>query len=374
MKKLRILIVLSQIRKALEHEWFVDFMDRSKFDFEFILLNARDSPMAAFLESRSVPVYHFTFRSNADLITIMFKMVALMRRNKYDIVHTHLIEACLTGLTAARLAGIPRRILTRHHSDLHHTWHPHAVKYDKFVNFLATDIIAISSVVENILIAWEGVRPNKVHLIPHGININIFNKSEGLQNRVMELKLKYGLQKCGKVIGVISRFTEWKGVQYIIPAFKKLLAQYPDCVILFANATGDYKDVLMEQCKAIPEKNIRFIEFEDDIPALYGLFDYFVHVPISQESEAFGQIYVEALAARVPSLFTRSGIASDFAKDKFNCIVVPFRDSESILKGIFTFINNKPLCLQLQDAGYETVVKNYTIQIKAAKLEELYLK
>ena len=64
-----------------------------------------------------------------------------------------------------------------------------------------------------------------------------------------------------------------------------------------------------------------------------------MHVPIDSMSEAFGQTYIEALASRVPSIFTLSGIACEFAKDRVNCLVVPYKDSDSIqlaLESIFS--------------------------------------
>jgi hypothetical protein len=61
--------------------------------------------------------------------------------------------------------------MTRHSSDFHHIYFPSAVKYDRFTNWLATDIVAISENVQNILLNWESVNPAKVHLIKHGIDL-----------------------------------------------------------------------------------------------------------------------------------------------------------------------------------------------------------
>src|SRR5256885_4070776 len=41
------------------------------------------------------------------------------------------------------------------------------------------------------------------------------------------------------------------------------------------------------------------------------LLDVFVHAPIAPQVEAFGQVYVEAMAAGVPSVITRAGIRSE---------------------------------------------------------------
>ena len=41
-------------------------------------------------------------------------------------------------------------------------------------------------------------------------------------------------------------------------------------------------------------------------------------MPINSECEAFGQVYIESLALKKPSNFTKSGIGSEFLEHKKN--------------------------------------------------------
>ncbi len=43
-----------------------------------------------------------------------------------------------------------------------------------------------------------------------------------------------------------------------------------------------------------------------------------MHVTIGKHYEAFGQIYVEALAAGIPSVFTLTGIAPEIIEHEHN--------------------------------------------------------
>jgi len=108
------------------------------------------------------------------------------------------------------------------------------------------------------------------------------------------------------VIGAISRFVQWKGVQHIIPAFQKILEQYPTAKLVLANAQGDYEETVKKCCIHFLPILTSKLNFEDDLAALYQLFDVFVHVPIEPRAEAFGQTYVESLISRIPSVFTLS--------------------------------------------------------------------
>ena len=57
---------------------------------------------------------------------------------------------------------------------------------------------------------------------------------------------------------------------------------------------------VMELLKKMDKSGYRLITFENDVPALYLTFSMFAHVPISKYAEAFGQIYIESLACRIP--------------------------------------------------------------------------
>lgn len=368
----RILVVFYSIRKAQEHEWFVQQIDRSKFHFEFALINGRDSFMESFLTEHGFAVHHFDYHGKSGLLTVTYGLWKLMLSGKYHAVHTHLFEGCLTGLTAAKLSGIKQRIMTRHSSDFHHVYFPSAVKWDKLTNLLATDIVAISENVRQILVQWEGVPERKVHLIHHGIKLEDYALDAVSNERIADLKAKYFIPPGVPVIGTISRFIEWKGLQYIIPAFRSILHQYPGAVLILANAKGTFRDQVLDHLSDLPESAYRVIEFENDVAALYRSFTCFVHTPVSPTAEAFGQIYLESLASRVPSVFSMSGVAPEFAVHERNCLVVPFRDKQAIASAILRLLGDPALAARLAETGYREVIKKFDNRIKISKLEALY--
>jgi glycosyltransferase involved in cell wall biosynthesis len=224
--------------------------------------------------------------------------------------------------------------------------------------------------VKNILTDWEKVDASKIRLIPHGFRLEEFENVD--PSRVEAIKKKYDLLLNEPVIGVISRFTEWKGVQYIIPAFSKLLSRHPQAVLMLLNAHGDYKVRILELLKEIPAKNYRLVPFEKDIPAVYKSFEVFVHTPVDDHSEAFGQTYVEALAAGIPSVFTLSGIAPDFIIDGQNALVVPHKDQAAIGQAIEKIIDDPALSAALRANGPASVRGSFELKKMISRLESLY--
>ena len=124
--------------------------------------------------------------------------------------------------------------------------------------------------------------------------------------------------------------------------------------------------------ETIPEYSYTEIEFEEDNAALFKCFDVFVHVPINTKIEAFGQIYIEALAAGIPGIFTLSGVAAEFIQDKKNALVVNFNSSDEIYNAINELIHNNELRNRIIENGRKDIAQLFSLSLMIEKLEKIY--
>jgi Glycosyltransferase len=370
MSKKKIVYIISDINKAIAYEWISEYLNKDKFTLYFILLNPSDSFLEQYLKTNGFDVHRINFRGKKDWFRSGLKLFRLLRRINPDAVHCHMFQANIVGLSVAKLANVKKRIYTRHYSSLHHIYFKKGVFWDKYFNYMATHIVAISDIVKKILINWEKADPSKIILIPHGFLLEDFDNVD--QSRIERFKRNTHINGKSPVIGVISRFTEWKGVQYIIPAFNEVLKKHPNAILLLLNAHGDYEATILKMLEKIPDQSFRTIRFENDIAAAYKSMDVFVHVPIDEHSEAFGQIYIESLAAGTPSVFTLSGIAPDFILNYYNALTVPFRNSSAIAKAVIEIVGNKELQQKLEENGKISVKENFGINRMINSLEKLY--
>lgn len=367
---IKITYIISDINKALAFEWIAQNINPQKFILSFIIINPGTSALEDYLKQQGYKVERITCRGKKDWPATFVRTYNLLRRWKPDAVHCHLIQATIIGLLAASLAGVGKRIYTRHHSSLHHMYFKKGVWWDKLSNKLATRIIAIAGVVKEILIQWENADPKKVILIPHGFQLDVFQTVD--EARISSFKERHSLTANKPILGVISRFTEWKGVQYIVPAFQRLLTDFPDAVLLLLNAQGDYEKNIVELLQQLPPESYRLIPFEQDIAAAYKSMDVFIHAPIDEHSEAFGQIYVEALAAELPSVFTLSGIAPDFIQEGKNAFVVPFKNADVIFEKLLYILNNYSAAKIIAQQGKSDVQELFSLDKMIHSLEALY--
>jgi len=233
---------------------------------------------------------------------------------------------------------------------------------------LATHVVATSENVRYVLRELEGVPEDKIRLVHHGFHFAAFDEAP-LPN-VEALRAKYDLGSSAPVIGVISRYIEWKGIEYIVEAARTVLSAHPDAVFIFANARGD--STIQATVRRLPARNYREIPFELDLFALYRLFDVYVHVPIDPRIEAFGQTYVEALIAAVPSVFTLSGVATEFIQGGRNALVVPHRASAQTAEAILRILADDALARRLSEAGRRDVESLFRVERMVEALSAIY--
>jgi glycosyltransferase involved in cell wall biosynthesis len=362
--------IVSDIDKASAFEWLGESFQQKGYRIKFILLNPGDSKLERFLLNREISFERVACRGKIDWLKAIWNVHKILKQTRADIVHCHLLTANIIGLVSAYMAGIKHRIYTRHHSSLHHVYFRKGIFWDRLTNRLATRIVAVSEIVRTILINWEHVAPTKVVLIPHGFRFNEYIASN--PDIVARWKSKYSISQNAPVVGVVSRFTEWKGIQYAIPAFHHFLVRYPDAVLLLFNARGEYEPTINNALSELPKNTFRKIEFEEDMRSAYASMDIVIHVPVDEHSEAFGQIYVEALAAAKPSIFTLSGIAPDFIRDEENALVVPFRDSRAIYTALVRLWEDQLLRDKLSLNGPLSVNVKYNLPVMINALDNLY--
>jgi len=369
-KRLKVVYIISHIDKAIGFEWIAEKLDKTRFDLSFILLNDKPSYLAQHLREKKIPVKELRVGGKKRLPLVLWQVIKILRNEKADVIHTHMYIADIVGQLAGKIVGIKKRVYTRHSSNESRKYH-NKNRIDKLVNSLSTHIVAISENVKNILIKEEAVKPEKIRLIHHGFDLEKFDSVT--PEEIKSLSLKYNPDSKKPVVGVVARYSHWKGIQYTIAAFKELLKDYPSALLLLANAKkGDYKNEITVLLSELPADSFYEIEFEHNLFALYPLFDVYVHIPIDPELEAFGQTYIEALAAGVPSVFTNSGVAREFIHNGKNAIVVDFQNSEQVYRSIKQLLEDAVLRETLTRNGKEDVKELFSLEKMIGSLETLY--
>lgn len=365
-----VVYIVSDIQKSVFFEKTASTLLENKVHVEFILINCKNSAFSHYLNSIGAVQHLITCKKIAFSFSAIRSCFHILKKIKPTHVHCHLGLANWIGLWAAFLARVPNRFYTRHSGKP--TQHIRKEFWiDRIQNKLATRIIAISEVTRKLLLE-QGVTDKKIHILHHGFDLD--RMVEKNEENIRLLQAKYNPAAKKPVIGVVARWIELKGIQYIIPAFQRVLKDYPNAQLLLFNAAENtvYSKHIRSLLDELPEGSYQTVVFEPDVFHLYYLFDVFVQASFDSEAEAFGQTYIEALATGTPSVFTLSGVALEFIEDKKNAWVAPFQNAEAIADGIIHLLNNSTLAQELAKQGKKDVQEKFSWKIYSQHLIALY--
>ncbi|MBK7965255.1 MAG: glycosyltransferase [Bacteroidetes bacterium] len=152
MKRIKILYIISGINYSLGFDWLDKYLDHSKYEVSYVFINTTRPELYDLFVQRERNVFFIFSKSKRNYPMALWNLIKLIRKIHPAIVHCHLFEANLIGMTAAFLMGVPKRIYTRHHSTYHFDYAPKMVKFDRLVNKFSTHIASISENVTSVLI------------------------------------------------------------------------------------------------------------------------------------------------------------------------------------------------------------------------------
>jgi len=309
-------------------------------------------------------------------VMALYKVSKLIKKNKINIVHGSNAD----GFLASIYKEIPYV----------HTLHPviaselditgelmHALTKKRFHKFIvyksliyaeviavtnADVIIAPSEFTKNEAVRYYKISPKKVVVIPHGVNIEEFERFSPFSKTIMR---KDSLRTR---ILFVGRLVRRKGLIYLIRACELLNKHYN--IELRVVGNGPERKRLESYCKM---KGLDFVKFLGDLPRKKVIEEYLSCDIFCLPSlhEAFGIVLLEAMAAKKPVVATRVGGIPEVVVDGETGALVPPRDVEALAEALEKLIVDEGLRYRMGMKGYERA-RYFTWKRAAKRLKEIY--
>lgn len=284
-----------------------------------------------------------------------------------DIFHFHFPFP--PGEIAFLAASIKKPLIVTYHSDivrqkaLLKIYHPFLIRFLKRADaIIATSPRYIET--SPYLSAFK----EKCHVVPLGIDTAEFDFDMELKELVDQIKSEIG----APFILFAGRLIYYKGVEYLIKAFKKVPEPYKLVII----GTGPLKEELVKLSQETVPNCERVLFYEPQprrrLIAFYYACEFFV-LPSVERSEAFGIVQLEAQACGKPVISTELGTGTSFANlDGITGIVVPPRDVDALASAMLELINDEKLSSKLGQNAFKRVREEFDVRVMAAKVARLY--
>jgi glycosyltransferase involved in cell wall biosynthesis len=303
-----------------------------------------------------------------DLIAFL-KIYRLLRRERFDLVHTHTSKAGILGRIAARLAGVPHIVHTPHGQ----AFNGYAgrlvtalfVLLERWVATFTDRIIALTEQEIHDNLARRIGQPQQFVSIPSGIDLTRFEKSD---RDALQVKASLGLHPSARLIGSVGRLDQVKGHSYLLDAFTMVAPRFADlCLVLVGD--GELLPELRSRTQdAALTDRVLFLGWREDVPALLHALDVFVFPSLS---EGMGRALVEAMAAGLPIVATRVCSIPEVLADGEAGLLVEPASAPALAQGIERLLRDPELRGRLAKAARERA-RGYSIEAMLQKIEVVY--
>jgi glycosyltransferase involved in cell wall biosynthesis len=226
----------------------------------------------------------------------------IIRHRRIDIVHARSRAPAWSAWAAARATG--RHFVTTFHS-AYDTDLPLKRWYNS-VMARGERVIAISDFVAEHVARVYGVGPDRLRMIPRGVDLELFCPQRVAGGRVAALARAWRLPDGAPVVMLPGRLTRWKGGLDFIAAAAALGRRDVCWVLVGAEQHKEFRCELEAAIAAAGPCGIfRIVGECRDMPAAYMLAD--VVASASTDPEGFGRVVAEAQAMGRPTVATDHG-------------------------------------------------------------------
>ena len=358
------------------HLPFLEFLRKRGFGVYAAFTEGKFTPL---IQEKGVVTFNIPIERGIspvkDFISFL-KLYSLIKKEKFDIVHTATSKAGFIGRAAAHFARTPVVIHTSHELPQNSTQNP-VLKFfyrclEKIASGWTDKLITVSNPnVEQIL--KEKIAPReKIYLVPNGIETEKFDIRVDKNIKIERAKGSSPLQNIpsdSKIIGAVGRLEKVKGHKYLMEAASLVVKDFPNAVF-YIIGEGHLKDYLIKEInKRGLQKNVILGGFCKNLPETLNALDIFVSASLY---EGFGVAIAEAMACGLPVITTGVGGVTDFAIDGETALVVPPRDANALYEAIIFMLKNPDKASFYAENAKEKIKNEFSREQMIEKLWDIY--
>lgn len=216
---------------------------------------------------------------DSNIILYAIKLYKFFKKNKPDVVHSHVHMFSGFILFIAFIAGIKSRV-SHSHSDTTAKEKDSSFFRKSYLNIMkflikkfSTFRLAVSEKAALSLYGKEWEKDHNTQLMPCGIDIQTYLSI----NKNSNLRKKFGIPENAFVIGHVGRFEIPKNHNFLIDTFYKAHKRNSNIHLVLVG-DGSLKDEIVKKTKRLGLNNyVHFLGLRKDVPVIMkSIFDIFV--------------------------------------------------------------------------------------------------
>jgi glycosyltransferase involved in cell wall biosynthesis/GNAT superfamily N-acetyltransferase len=295
-------------------------------------------------------------------VRALAELVALLRRERFDLVHTHNPKPGVLGRVAARLAGTPLVVNTVH--GLYATPEDRLRKRAAVLGleWLAGRCSDLELYQSEEDLAWAGrlrlARRGRSHLLGNGTDTGFFDPAQVPPERAAALRRELGLPADALVVGAVGRLVAEKGCRELFAAARAVRQADPRVRFLAVGTPDlDKDDAISEAELAAAAGDVVVTGWRDDVRDLLAVMDVFV---LASWREGMPRSAIEAAAMGKALVLTDIRGCREVARHDREALLVPPRDPGALAAAISRLTADPALRERLAAAARRRALERFS--------------
>jgi glycosyltransferase involved in cell wall biosynthesis len=315
---------------------------------------------AAGVEFFEIPVTR-TFGPLGDLRALV-ALYRLLRRERFDIIHTHTPKGGLLGQYAALLARVPLRVHT-----IHGLYFPGFMRPSQRWLYVLLERITLLFSHHNfsqnpedipVAIAERIASPDRLEQIGNGIAMRRFDPARISEDDRRRVRAELGLSGGELLVGMVARLVAEKGYEEAFAAARLVKERVPEARFVFVGAFEDKPDAIAPD--ALARHGIadvaQFLGHRRDVERLYAAMDVFM---LPSHREGFPRSVMEAAAMGLPCVATDVRGCRQCVEHEGNGLLVPARDPAALAAALERLLRSPAERARMGAAGRQKALREF---------------
>lgn len=304
-------------------------------------------------------------------------LTRLLRKERFDLVHSSTPKAGLLTALAGRLSGTPLRLHTftgQPWVELTGAMRVAAREADRTIGRLDTHLYADSRSQREFLVAQGIARADRLAVVADGsisgVDLRRFDPAALAPARAA-VRTALGIPPGARVVVFVGRLTRDKGARELVEAFLAAGASRPDLELLLVGPLEPERDPLPpDTLEAIADHpRIHAVGFSAEPERYLAAADLFC---LPSYREGFGSVAIEAGALGLPVIATRVTGLVDAVVDGETGRLVPAKDAAALAAAMADLLDDDALRRRLGEAGRRRAVAGFDAEIVDAAVVAEY--
>lgn len=363
-RRLRIALAITELEVGGAERCLVELacrLDPEQFDVQVYALAQRpeNDSLVVKLEEAAIPVDFIGARRSRQVFRATARLSKLLRKQSPDLLQTFLFHANITGMLAARLAGVPKIVTGVRVAD-RSSWRHRA---ERWFTRRADRIVCVSRSVANFCEETVGLPKDSLISIPNGVDTTLFSRQKSAD--LSEFSIDDG----EFVVVTVGRLERQKGIDWLLNATAQLFRPESSFRLLVVG-DGPDRTMLENQAKSLGiQSKVHFAGWRPDVPDILAACDMFV---LPSRWEGMPNVLLEAMASRLPAVATSVEGVNEILGPLADQQTVQFGDSSRLVRQIRAIANKKDLADSLALNNFERVNAEFSLEYMVQSYSQLY--